>query len=60
MVFVVFYKHLICAVNKTIDTDHITDCNTNHKIILLMMLFITSWCKPLKTNPYREIRIYAT
>ena len=32
----------------------------NHKIILLMMLFITFWCKRLKTDPYREICIYTT
>ena len=41
---------------KTIDTDHtaITDCNTNYRIILLMMLFITSSFKPLKIDPSRE------
>ena len=29
--FVVIYKYLICAVNKTINTSHTTstDCNTN-------------------------------
>ena len=32
----------------------------NYKIILLIMLFITSLCKPLKTEPYREIQTYAT
>ena len=32
----------------------------NYRIILLMVLFITSWCEPLKTDPSREIFIYAT
>ena len=32
----------------------------NYKIMLLMMLFITSWCKLLKTDPSREICIYTT
>ena len=32
----------------------------NYRIILLMMLFITSWCKPLKTDPSRETCIYTT
>ena len=53
MIFVVLYKYLNCAVNKTIDTGHTTsiDCNTNYVILLLMTLFITPWCKPLKTDP---------
>ena len=29
----------------------------NYRIILLM-IFITSWCKPLKTDPSREIYMY--
>ena len=60
MIFVVLYKYLNCAVDKTIDNDHTTNiyCNTNYRIILLM-LFITSWCQPLKTDPSREICIYA-
>ena len=57
MIFVVLYKHIICAVDKTIDTGHITDCNTNYKIILLMILFITSWCKPLKTPIQRDMHL---
>ena len=32
----------------------------NCRIILLMMLFITSLCKSLKTDPSREICTYAT
>ena len=67
MVFVVLYKYLNCAVDKTIDTEHTastdcasTDCNTNYRIKLLIISFITSWCKPLKTHPPREICNYAT
>ena len=61
MVFVVLYKYVNCTVDKTIGTGHTdsTDCNTKYKIILLMMLFITSWYKPLKTDPSREICTYA-
>ena len=55
MIFAVLYKYLNYGVDKTIDTGHITDCNTNYRVILLMVLFITSWCKPLKTDQYREI-----
>ena len=56
MIFVVLYKYLNCAVDKAIEPGHAisTDCNTNYWIILLMMLFITSWCKSLKTDPSRE------
>ena len=32
----------------------------NYRIMLLMMLFITSWCKPLQTVPSKEICVYAT
>ena len=62
MVFAVLYKYLNCAVNKTIDTGHTTStyCNSNYRIILLMTLFVTAWCKPLKTDPSREIYTYAT
>ena len=61
MIFVVLYKYLNCAPDKTIDTGHTTntDCNTNYRIILYMMLFVTPWCKPLKTDPSRETYIYA-
>ena len=43
MIFEVLQKHLNCAVDKTIDTGHTigTDCNSNYRIILLMLL-ITS------------------
>ena len=59
--FVILDKYLNCAADKTIDTGHTasTNCNTNYGIILLMLL-ITSWCKPLKTDPSREICTYAT
>ena len=60
MIFVGRYKHLNCAVDKTIDTGHITDCNTNYRTIPLSMLFITCWCKPLKTYLTREICTYVT
>ena len=53
MIFVVLSKYLNFAVDKTFDTGHAagTDCNTNYRTILLMMLFITTWYKPLKTDP---------
>ena len=37
--FVVLYKYLNSAVDKTIDTGHIANsgCNTNYRTILLMM-----------------------
>ena len=31
-----------------------------YRTTLVMTLFITSWCKPLKTDPSGEIFIYAT
>ena len=62
MIFAVLYKCLNCAVDKTMGTGHTTSsiCNTNYRIILLMMLFITSSCDSSKTNPSREICTYAT
>ena len=48
MIFVVLYKYLNCAVDKTIDTG--IDCNTNHGIILLM-LFTTSLEKAFENKP---------
>ena len=56
MIFVVLFKYLICAVDKTIYAGHTasTGCNTNYRIIVLMMLFITSWCKSLKTDQSRD------
>ena len=49
----VLYKYLNYAVDKIVDTGHATstDCNTNYRAILLMMLSITPLCKPLKTDP---------
>ena len=43
MIFVVLYKNMNCGVDKTVNTGHTasTGCNTNYRIILLMMLFIT-------------------
>ena len=61
MIFVVLYKNVNCAVDKTIDTGLTTsiDFNTNDRIILLI-LFTKSWCKLLKIVPSREISTYAT
>ena len=61
MIFVVLYKNVNCAVDKTIGTGLTTsiDFNTNDRIILLMLL-IKSWCKLLKIVPSREISTYAT
>ena len=44
--FEVLYKWLNCAVDKTIATGHTTNTNCNYRILLLVMLFITSWWKP--------------
>ena len=62
MIFVVLYKYLNYAIDKTIDTGHTasTHFNINYRIILLMMLFITSCCKPLKRDPSREICNYVS
>ena len=62
IIFVVQYKYLNCAVYKTISTGHTTstDCNTNHRVILLIMLFITFWCKLLKRGSSRETCTYST
>ena len=57
MIFVILYKYLNCAADETFDTGHTV--TMNYRIIQLMMLF-TSWCKPLKTDPFREICTYAT
>ena len=62
MIFLAFYIYLNCAVDKTIGTSHTSnsDCSTNHKIVLLMMLIVTSLYKPLKRDPSRRICNYAT
>ena len=62
IIFVVLNKYLNCTVDKTIDTGHTasTDCNTYYKIVVLMMLFITSRCKLLKADTFRELCNYAT
>ena len=51
MIFVVLYKYLNCAVDKTIDTG--IDCNTNYGIILLM-LFTTSLEKAFENKPNQK------
>ena len=55
MIFLVLHNDLNCAVDKTIDTGHTTttDCNINYRIILLMVLFITSQCRRFKTDLQR-------
>ena len=54
MIFVVLYKYLSCHAEKIIDKDLVLTVTINYRIILLMILFITSWCKPLKTDPSGE------
>ena len=41
--------------DKTIDTGHNIDnnCNANQRTILLIVLIVTSWYIPLKTDPSR-------
>ena len=55
--FFPYKKSVNCALGKIIYTGYTTstDCNTNYRIILLIMLFITLWYKPLKRDPTREI-----
>ena len=62
MVFVVLYIYLNSAPDKTTEAGSTgsTDCNYNYRIILLVMLLITSWWKPFKADPSREICTYAT
>ena len=57
MTFVVLYKYLTCAADITIDGGHSasTNCTIDYRVILLMMSFITSSGKLLKTDPSREI-----
>ena len=57
MVFVALYKYINNAVDKTIGTGHTssTDCYTDYRIKLLMMLFITSWCQPEQTHLGRYV-----
>ena len=44
MAFVVLYKYLNCAFDKTVDTGHIGNaaCNTNYRIILLRCVTLES------------------
>ena len=55
---------LNCTVGEAIHTGRTTYTNLSHIIMkdakLLMMLFITSWFRPLTTNPSRQICTYAT
>ena len=61
MIFFVQHKYLSCVVDKTIGIVHTTstDCNTIYRIILLLKLFTTSWCKLLEADPSREVCTYA-
>ena len=54
MIFVVLYKYLNCAADNTIDTGHTasTDCNTNYRITLLMILLILFENRPTKRDMY--------
>ena len=58
MIFVILYKYLNCAVDKTIDNGGTTsaDANINYRIILLITLLINS----LERDSSREICTYAT
>ena len=51
-----FHTYTNCAADKTFNTGDTAsnNCNTNYRIILLMMPFITSWCKPLKAAPSKR------
>ena len=61
MIFVVLYKCLNPTTDYTIDSGHTLSTYSNtYYIIIILMLFITAWCKPLETNPSREICAYAT
>ena len=46
------YKYLNCTVNKTTNTGHITNINNNmfDLITPIMILFVSSWSRPLKTD----------
>ena len=41
--------------SKTIQADAVLTVSINYRAILLIVLFITSWCKLLKTDPSRVI-----
>ena len=60
MILKVIYKYLNSVVNETTYTGHTSNINynTNYKIVLIMILFSSSWCEPLKTNSSREISAY--
>ena len=48
---VVLYKYLNYNVNKTTNAGHIINYNTKYCTVMLMMiLLISSWSKPLKTE----------
>ena len=57
MILVALFKYLNCAVDKAFESFN-KAFNTNYRKILLMMLFTTTKCKPLKTDPSREICAY--
>ena len=58
----ILYKYVNCAVDKTIASVPTTraDCNSNYKVILIMMLFVTPCSNPLEADPFSKICIYAT
>ena len=56
MIFVVLYKQLNCAAVVTLPVLTVTN---DYRKILLIMLFITSWCKPLNPDSSSEIGPYA-
>ena len=62
MTFVVLYKYLNCAADEILTQVALLLLTVamNYRIVLLTMLFITSWYKPFKTDPFREIFTYAT
>ena len=55
-------KHLIYAVDRTTAIGHTAyiDYNTNYNVTVLMMSFISSWCKLLEIDASREICNYVT
>ena len=56
------YNNLAVHFKSTLDikvTVLVLTVFINYRIKILVMLFITSWCRPLKTDPFREIFTYA-
>ena len=59
MIFGVLCKYLICAADMEV-TLLVLTVTVNRRIRLLMMLFFTSLCKPLKTDSTKAMCAYAT